>query len=185
MPSFPNWFFDCIRAHHQHDIGQVHGSAVVVMTCLTCKRAEAIDTGDPEIASWASSGYLAAWDRLAAGLGDLARYLPEARAFVGDRALLDLMNEYDPVELIIAINIEIVAEVLEFPTDPAPEDGPVLLAVIDAHRALVAQEGDQRWRRYLPPDAAAIMREELHRLSAGDERAQRRIAELAALGRKP
>jgi hypothetical protein len=57
--------------------------------------------------------YAAAWQRIADGLGfPFNEHLSEARLFVGDRALLDLMHRFEPAEVIVACGIGIAALVL-------------------------------------------------------------------------
>jgi hypothetical protein len=109
------------------------------------------------------------------GFGD---DLEMARAFVGDAAFLDLIDRFNPGEVIIAIGIERVTALLEL-SEPGPEpvsstsagiggSASVSRAVHAAHQQLVARDGDRAWRVRLPPNAADLAREELRRLCERD-----------------
>jgi hypothetical protein len=111
-----------------------------------------------------SAQYERAWDLIRQGLGPFGDHVDDARCFVGDRALLRLFERFDPAAVIIATGIEITDCVLgpegRREVGARDDDGrkeEVEIAVAEAHRQLVAIEGDEHWRRLLPDDAKAIM----------------------------
>jgi hypothetical protein len=125
--------------------------------------------------------YETAWAGICEGLGELGKHVEDARAFVGDRAVLGLLKEFVPGEVIIAVSIARTDVVigpdgrreLGAHTDHRTDRDPLMVAVVAAHDALVAAEGDTHWRRTLPPDAREQMMRYARELKAMDARGER------------